>query len=30
MMDYEPSAKSEYVDAFFRNVNWEVVAARLS
>jgi Fe-Mn family superoxide dismutase len=29
MMDYEPSAKGEYVDAFFRNLNWEVVAARL-
>tara|TARA_B100000508_G_scaffold139381_1_gene137251 strand:+ start:734 stop:1294 length:561 start_codon:yes stop_codon:yes gene_type:complete len=29
LMDYEPSAKGEYVDAFFRNLNWEVVASRL-
>lgn len=30
MRDYLPAAKGEYVDAFFRNLNWEVVAARLS
>lgn len=29
LMDYEPSAKGQYVDAFFNNLNWEVVAARL-
>ena len=29
MRDYPPSKKKEYVDAFFRNLNWEVVAARL-
>jgi Fe-Mn family superoxide dismutase len=30
MRDYVPSKKKEYVDAFFRNLNWEVVAGRLS
>lgn len=30
MMDYEPSAKGEYVEAFFNNLNWEVVAARVA
>ncbi len=29
MLDYPPSKKKEYVDAFFRNLNWEVVAARV-
>ncbi len=29
MRDYVPSKKKEYVDAFFRNLNWEVVAKRL-
>ena len=29
MRDYLPSAKGEYVDAFFKNLNWGVVAARL-
>lgn len=28
MLDYPPSKKKEYVDAFFRNLNWETVAAR--
>jgi Fe-Mn family superoxide dismutase len=30
MLDYPPSKKKEYVDAFFRNVNWEVVAQRVA
>lgn len=30
MRDYPPSRKQEYIDAFFRNLNWEVVAARVS
>jgi len=30
LMDYEPSVKGEYVEAFFRNLNWEVVAARIN
>jgi len=30
MLDYLPSKKKEYIEAFFRNVNWEVVAMRLS
>jgi Fe-Mn family superoxide dismutase len=30
MLDYPPSRKKEYVDAFFRNLNWEVVAARVN
>lgn len=29
MRDYVPSKKKEYVDAFFKNLNWEVVAGRL-
>ncbi len=29
MMDYPPSRKKEYIDAFFRNLNWEVVAGRI-
>lgn len=29
MRDYLPAAKGEYVDAFFKNLNWEVVAGRI-
>jgi superoxide dismutase, Fe-Mn family len=29
MLDVPPSRKKEYVDAFFSNLNWEVVAARV-
>lgn len=29
MLDYPPSQKKEYVDAFFKNLNWEVVAERI-
>lgn len=29
MLDYPPSQKKNYVEAFFKNLNWEVVAARL-
>lgn len=29
MLDYPPSKKKEYVDAFFSNLNWEVVAGRV-
>jgi superoxide dismutase, Fe-Mn family len=29
MMDVPPSRKKEYVDAFFRNLNWEVVNGRI-
>jgi Fe-Mn family superoxide dismutase len=29
MRDYLPSDKKKYVDAFFANLNWEVVAGRL-
>lgn len=29
MRDYPPSKKKEYVDAFFKNLNWEVVANRV-
>ena len=29
MLDYAPSQKKEYVDAFFKNLNWEVVANRV-
>lgn len=30
MRDYVPSKKKEYVTAFFQNLNWEVVAARVA
>jgi Fe-Mn family superoxide dismutase len=29
MLDYAPSEKKQYVDAFFKNLNWEVVAKRI-
>lgn len=29
MLDYPPSEKIKYVDAFFENLNWEVVAGRV-
>jgi Fe-Mn family superoxide dismutase len=29
MRDYLPSAKKDYVTAFFNNLNWEVVAGRI-
>lgn len=29
MLDYAPSEKKNYVEAFFKNLNWEVVAQRL-
>jgi len=29
MLDYPPSEKKKYVEAFFANLNWEVVAARV-
>lgn len=29
MRDYVPSQKKAYIEAFFRNLNWEVVAQRL-
>ena len=30
MLDYPPSKKKEYIEAFFRNLNWETVAARIA
>lgn len=30
MLDYPPSEKAKYVDAFFQNLNWETVAKRVS
>ena len=29
MLDYPPSKKKEYIEAFFNNLNWEVVARRV-
>lgn len=29
MLDYPPSKKKGYIDAFFKNLNWEVVAGRI-
>lgn len=29
MLDYAPSKKADYIDAFFTNLNWEVVAQRV-
>lgn len=30
MRDYVPAEKGKYIDAFFRNLNWETVAARVA
>ncbi len=30
MLDYPPSQKKEYIDAFFKNLNWETVADRMN
>ncbi len=30
LMDYTPGDKKQYVDAFFRNLNWEVVSSRIN
>lgn len=30
MLDYPPSQKKAYIEAFFNNLNWDVVAARVS
>lgn len=30
LRDYLPAAKKEYIEAFFKNLNWEVVAGRLA
>lgn len=29
MLDYPPSEKKQYIDAFFRNLNWAVIADRV-
>lgn len=29
MLDYPPSEKKKYIDAFFKNLNWETVAGRI-
>lgn len=29
MLDYPPSKKKEYIEAFFKNLNWEVVSSRV-
>lgn len=29
MVDYTPSEKAKYIDAFFKNINWVVVESRL-
>lgn len=29
MLDYPPSEKAKYVEAFFRNLNWEIVSDRV-
>ena len=29
MLDYAPSEKKHYVEAFFKNLNWEVIAGRV-
>ena len=30
LIDYPSTDKGKYVDAFFKNLNWEVVASRLA
>jgi Fe-Mn family superoxide dismutase len=29
MLDYKPSERAKYIDAFFKNINWEAVHQRL-
>ena len=29
MLDYPPSQKKSYLEAFFKNLNWEAVAKRV-
>lgn len=29
MLDYPPSEKKKYIDAFFKNINWETIASRI-
>jgi len=29
MIDYPPSEKKKYIDAFFKNLNWEIIAERV-
>ena len=29
MLDYAPSEKKQYIEAFFKNLNWEIVAGRV-
>lgn len=30
MLDYAPSEKKNYVEAFFKNLNWDIVASRVA
>lgn len=30
LLDYKPSERSNYIDAFFSNINWDVIQQRLS
>jgi Fe-Mn family superoxide dismutase len=30
LLDYKPSERGKYIDAFFSNANWDVVNARLA
>lgn len=30
MLDYKPSERSKYIDAFFSNIDWDVIQRRLS
>jgi len=29
MRDFLPTAKGQYIEAFFKNLNWDVIAGRL-
>ena len=29
LLDYKPSERAEYIDAFFTNINWKTVEQRL-
>jgi len=29
LLDYKPAARPQYIDAFFSNINWDVVEQRL-
>lgn len=29
LLDYQPAERSKYIDAFFSNINWDIIEERL-